>query len=320
MKIRIRILGCAILLAFVLFANGCAKEKARTFDVNFYSYDFCEGVAWVQLYDRPFLSRRENGVVCIDENGVEIFNLPEVNKDEVSNFYNGIALIDSRYIISKEGTILHDLKEKFDIEIIMLPDHYFDGFIFVRRIVNDVIMTGVMNSDLEWQIEPTSKLEDFEVKANFLYYFYSMGYYDALSNEFINENEFQYRHIQRSFQESGMIFWDKSYDGTFSYACEYMEERGNINLPDSYRTGLYNKNLELVLDLSQYDSVMSLSDFQNDKCLIEFSASNEELYAGVINTDGEFIFLHKGVVQKFDGEKIEFWDCYFDWNGKRCEK
>lgn len=106
----------------------------------------------------------------------------------------------------------------------------------------------------------------------------------------------------------------------FSYACEYTEERGNINLPDSYRTGFYNKNLELVLDLSQYDSVMPLSDFQNGRCLIKFSATNEESYAGVINTNGEFIFLHKGFVRKFDDEKIEFGDCYFDWNGKRCEK
>lgn len=317
---KIRTLGCAILLTFVLFINGCNKEKERTFNVNFYSYEFYEGMAWVQLYDRPFLALREDGVVCIDENGVEVFSLPEVNEDEVSNFCNGIALIDSRYIINKEGTILHDLKEEFDLEIIMLPDHYFDGFIFVRRIVNDVIMTGVMNSDLEWQIEPTSKLEDFEVKANFLYYFYSMGYYDALSNEFINEDEFQYRHIQRSFPESGLIFLNKEYNGTFSYSCKNTEERGKIEMPESCKTGFYNKNFDMVLDMSQYASVMPLTDFNNGKCLIRFSTMKEETYTGVINLDGEFIFLYEGYVHNYDNEKIEFSDCYFDWNGMRYLK
>ena len=73
---KIRTLGCAILLTFVLFINGCNKEKERTFNVNFYSYEFYEGMAWVQLYDRPFLALREDGVVCIDENGVEVFSLP----------------------------------------------------------------------------------------------------------------------------------------------------------------------------------------------------------------------------------------------------
>lgn len=313
---KIKISGCAVLFAIVLSVSACGK-KARTFDLNFYSYKFYDGAAWVQLYNRPFLSRRENGVVCIDENGVEMFSLPEVNGDEVSNFYNGIALIDSRYIINKEGSILHDLKKEFGLEIIMLPDNYFDGFIFVRKEFNDVIMTGVMNSELEWLIEPTSKLGTVEAKANFLYYYDAMGYYDALSNEFIDEDEFVYHHIQRAFPESGIIFLKKEYDETFSYACEYTEERGKIKLPEFCKTGFYNENLEMVLDLSQYDSVMPLTDFQNGKCLITFSTVNKKTYTGVINTDGEFIFLQEGYAHNYDNEKIEFTDCYFDWDGKR---
>lgn len=313
---RIKILGCALVLIIVLFISSCEK-KSRTFDVDFNSYEFYDGVAWVQLYDRAFLSRQEDEVVCIDKNGMEIFSLPEVNKDEVSNFYNGIALIDSQYIINKEGVFLHDLKNEFDLEIIMLPDNYFDGFIFVRKKINDVAMTGVMNSNLEWLIEPTSKLGDPEVKANFLYYYYEMGYYDALYNEFIDEAEFEYRHIQRSIPKSGMIFLKKGYDEAFSYECAYTKGRGKIELPDFCETGFYNENLEMVLNLSQYDSVNALTDFQNDKCLITFQTAKEKTYTGVINTDGKFIFLQEGYVLDYDNEKIEFTDCYYDWDGTR---
>ena len=46
----------------------------------------------------------------------------------------------------------------------------------------------------------------------------------------------------------------------------------------------------------------------------------EETYTGVINLDGEFIFLYEGYVHNYDNEKIEFSDCYFDWNGMRYSK
>lgn len=269
----------------------------------------------MQLHDRPFLSLQEDGVVCIDENGMEIFSLPEVNKHEVSNFYNGIALIDSQYIINKEGEFLHDLKNEFNLEIIMLPDNYFDGFIFVRKEMHDVTMTGVMNSSLEWLIEPTSKLGNIEAKANFLYYCGEMGYYDALYNEFIDEAEFEYRHVRRAIPESGMIFLEKEYGGAFSYACPYTEEKGTIGLPDFCETGFYNENLEIVLNLSQYDSVKPLTDFRNGKCLITFRAAKDKTYTGVINTSGQFIFLQEGYVHDYDNERIEFTDCYYDWDG-----
>lgn len=255
-------------------------------------------------------------MVCIDEKGLEQFSLPDVNIDEVSNFYNNIALIDSRYIIDKKGKIIHDLKKEFDVEIIMLPDSYFDGFIFVSKKVNDIYMTGIMDSNLEWLIEPTSKLGSFEVKGNYLYYFYSLEYYDALSNEFINEDGFQQRHVHRSFPDSGLIFLEQKYDGMFSYECENIEEKGEIGLSDLCKTGFYNESLEMVLDLSNYKSVKPVSDFLDGKCLIEFNDEQNEHYTGLINMNGEFVFLCEGYIRDYDEEKIEMSDCYFDWDGK----
>ena len=113
-----------------------------------------------------------------------------------------------------------------------------------------------------------------------------------------------------------MIFLKKEYDGTFSYACKYTEERGKIKLPELCETGFYNENLEMVLDMSQYASVMPLTDFQNGKCLIQFHTVKKKTYTGLMNTDGEFIFLKEGYVRDYDNEKIEFTDCYYDWEGK----
>lgn len=301
---------------FVIVLSACnSKNEPRIYNPQ--NYEYQDGVAWVQLKAAGWLTPQYFGVVCIDENGVEIFSMPEVNNDEVSNFYNGIALVKGQYLMNKNGEFIHDLKSELGIQkIVMFKNRYFDGFIFAQKITNGVSMTGILNNNLEWVVEPTSKLNNTEPKGNFLYYNSSIGYYDAQKNEFIDENTYKIRHIQRCFPESGLIFLTKKYNDVFTYSAGVVA--GEIRLDSSCQTGFYNSNLQMVVDLGCYPSVEPLSDFQGGKCLLRFKTARNATYVGLINLDGEFLFVESGYVGH-TSEKIEFRNYYFDWEGN-CYK
>lgn len=312
--IKRRFFICIVFIVFIIFCGCGKKEEARSYNPK--NYEYHDGVAWVHLTEKHLFTTTLLGVVCIDENGTEIFSMPEENS--VSNFHNGISLVSSRYIINKSGKMLHDLKKELDIKIKMLPDGYFDGFIFAEKVVDGVTMTGILDSRIEWIIEPTSKLNDIEAKGNCLYYNNAVGYYDAKKNEFIDEDKYRLRHVKRSFPESGLIFLMQDHENEFIYSTDYTD--GKILLDGtSNRTGFYNKELKMVLDMSEYSDIEPLSDFINGKCLIRFETKNKpNTHIGLINTNGEFIFIKSGryiEVKEFDEKKIEFSDCHFDWDG-----
>ena len=324
-----------ILLMFVLLSlSACGKkdeqEGPRKYNPNKYTH--YDGVAWVQSYDSSFFGNKTYAdLICIDEDGVEIFSTTDVNIRKVSNFANGIALVDGRYIIDKSGKTIHDLETELGVTIEMFQRYtagmfgdtkdwssgtYFDGFIFVNKEVDGVTMTGVLNSDLEWVIEPTAKFNNMQPEDNCLYYNSTMGYYDALTNEFIDKDEYQLRHMLRCFPESGIIFLDHQGYNNFTYSLGKVN--GKIYLENLDKTGFYNKNLELILDLSEYPSVKPLSDIKNDKCLIQFEDASEEEYVGLINLEGKFIFVKTGYTGH-TSKKIKFNDCYYDWDGNCYE-
>lgn len=318
-----------LLTVILLSVPACGKEEEpegpRKFNPNKYRY--YDGVAWVQLHEDSFWRSKYGDLVCIDEDGKELFSTTDVNIREVSNFANGIALVDERYVIDKTGNIVHDLEEELGVTIEMFPryeqdifgksekysvERYFDGFIIVHKTVEDVMMTGILNSELEWVVEPTAKFQDICPKGNFLYYNSVMGFYDALTNEFIDKDEYQFRHMSRCFPESGMIFLEHQGNHAFNYSLG--EAEGTIYLDNLDKTGFYDRNLQLLLDLSDYSSVMPLSDFQGDKCLIQFEDARDKVYVGLINLEGEFLFVRTGY-RAHDSKKIKFNDCYYDWDG-----
>lgn len=320
-----------LLMLILLSLSACGKrneqEGPRKFNPNKYAY--YDGVAWVQMYDSYLFDywTKYSDLVCIDEDGVEIFSTTDVYIREVSNFANGIALVDERYIIDKSGRIIHDLETELGVTIEMFPRYtagskdwssgvYFDGFIFVNKEVDGVPMTGVLNSDLEWVVEPTAKFIDMRPKDNYLYYNSTMGFYDALTDEFIDQDEYQFRHMSRCFPESGIIFLD--HQGYHNFTYSFGKVNGKIYFENLDKTGFYNRDLELLLDLSEYPSVMPLSDIKNDKCLIKFEDARQEEYVGLINLEGEFIFAKTGY-KGYDSKKIQFSDCYFDWDGNYYE-
>ena len=302
-------------LAIIILSACGSKKEPRVYNPQ--NYEYQDGVAWVQLKAAGWITPQYFGVVCIDENGIELFSMPEVNNDEVSNFYNGIALVKGQYIMNKDGEFIHDLKSELGIQkVVMFRNRYFDGFIFVQKITNGVAMTGILDSNLKWVIEPASKLNDTEPKGNFLYYNSSIGYYDAQENEFIDENNYKIRHIQRCFPESGLIFLTKKYNDVFTYSAGVVT--GEVRLDESCQTGFYNSNLQMIIDLGYYPSVEPLSDFQGENCLLQFTTARNATYVGLINRNGEFLFIESGYVGH-TSERIEFRNCYFDWEGN-CYK
>lgn len=302
---------------FVLMVlNGCGKgAKARTFNQK--QYEYHDGVAWVQLKEQHLFHTEYLGVVCIDESGREIFCMPEVNLSQVSNFYDGVALVQGQYLMNKSGEFMHDLKAELGVHgIVMFGDNYFDGYIFVEEYTNGVQMTGVLDRDLNWLIEPTSRLNKTEPKGNYLYYSSLEGYYDAKRNEFIDEETFRDRHFQRCFPQSGLIFLSRNGNNSFNYSLG--TESGTVWLDESCRTGFYNTNLEMVIDLSYYPSIQPLSDFKQGKCLMSFTTAQGKTYTGLMNMNGEFLFIETGYIEN-DGEIIKFKRGNFDWNGNFFE-
>lgn len=281
-------------------------------------YEFHDGVAWVQLTERHIFHTEYLGVVCIDETGREIFSMPEVNKGQVSNFYSGVAIVQGRYLMNKNGEFIHDLKKELNVaHIIMFKDNYFDGYIFVEQETNGVKMTGVVDSELNWLIQPTSRLNDIQPQGNYLYHNSLEGYYDAKANEFIDEQVFRYRHLQRCYPESGLIFLSRNDYGMLCYSSD--TEHGEVWLDESSKTGFYNTSLEMVIDLSDYPSIQPLSDFRQGKCLMSFTTARDKSYVGLLNMNGEFLFVETGYT-KNDSERIQFKSGYFDWNGNFFEE
>lgn len=278
-----------LLYCLVLFTACGEKEKeARVFHPE--KYDFHDGVAWVQQQHAGLLGPRYEDLICINEDGVEIFSTSDANINNVSYFYKDMALINNQFLINKFGVITHDLEKELGVKIKMFPDNYFDGFIFVETQVDGVTMTGILDENLEWIIKPTSTLNEIEAKGNFLYFNYTVGYYDVLMNEFIDEEEYKLRHIQRSFPNSGLLFL--SYDelhGEFSYSFDSFTETFFIEGAD--KTGFYNKNYDTIIDLSMYPVVKPLSDFVNGKCLIRFTTAQKKSYVGLIDIEGKFLFV-----------------------------
>lgn len=308
----------ALLIIVFVMLTSFGKKEARVFDPKDYRYH--DGVAWVPIEKTYFFIFTETEeMVCIGEDGVEMFSIPDIMKSQVSAFCNGVAIVKGRYMIDKTGTVLHDLYDELNVEAVMFPNNYFDGFIFAVTKVNGVKMTGVLSSDLEWIVEPTSRLNDLEAKHNYLYFNRANGYYDVLENEFIDNDEYELRLLLRSFPESGLIFLsdEESFSGGSSRRFAYSSKgvKGKITLDNSCETGFYNQKLEMVLDLSCYPSVRALSYFHDDKCLIEFETEQGVTYTGLINLEGEFVFIYEGKYVSFNSKKIHFKDCYFDWEG-----
>lgn len=304
MKTKVIILFILIVFLF----SSCGKEE-KVYNSKLYKYN--DGVAWVQLTKTKWMIFSENaGVVCIDESGSEIFSL-SANKNQLSNFNNGIALVSDGRVIDKNGNTVRNLSNDFGIESIIIPI-YFEGHIFVSKDVNKVEMTGLLNNNFEWVIEPTSKLNDIKQMGNHIYYNKSIGYYDALENEKIDSDEFTMRHIQRCFTDSGIIFLKGEGQDKFTYSTK--TTKGEIKLGAECKTGLYNSDLQMVLDLSMYNQVTSLSEFQNGKCLIEFTTHQNGKIVGLIDINGEFIFLKNGYL-RHNSERIEFSYNHYDWDG-----
>lgn len=304
-------------VALVLLA-ACGEKKpeyAKYHRDEPIQEDYQNGVAWVRLYEPGFFGSTSHGLLCVNEDGEELFYLPEARQSNVSKFYDNVAIIESEFLINKKGDILHDIKNELNIKDVIIPDdNYFDGFIIVGTIVNEVYMTGLANKDMEWILQPTSKLNDMEPKGNFLYYAPHVGYFDALNKEFIDESAFRARHLDRSFMDNGLIFLYHGNGSQFKYSSELTT--GEIYLKSDWGTGFYNKNLDVVIDFSDYEDVVPLSNFNNGTCLIKFSTQNSETYTGLIDEKGQFLFVRDEYVKEFDNQKIAFSDGYYDWNGK----
>lgn len=312
---KIKVISSTIFLIIVLLLCSCKKEEeAQFFDPKNEKYHFQDNVAWVQQADNGFFGPKNFILTCIDEDGNSIFRIPDASLSSVSYFYNDVALLYGQYVINKEGIIIHDLQKELDVKIKMFDDNYFDGFIIVEKKVNDVDMTGILNSNIEWVVEPTTKFNDIEPKGVFLYYI-SGEYFDALTNEMITEDEYLIRHFERSFPDSGIIFLNNQ--GYNKYIYHSSISNGVIYLDnDSYITGLYDRNLILLLDLSDYNNVSILSEVKNSKCLILFETEQNQKLVGLINFNGNFLFTYNYYLYNgYDKNTIDFSDCYYDWDG-----
>ena len=214
------------------------------------------------------------------------------------------------------------MSEKFDFKYIhYFSDNYiYDGYIFVEKEVHGIYLTGIINSyTWEWQIQPTELLNGITQEANFLYKIAeNENYYDALLDEFINYDTFLLRKIIRTFPKQGILFFRKVNDHEISY--DYNGVSGNFSIINP-KTGYYiydNNNFLLLLDLSKYEDVQDLSCFHNSSTsLIKFKTTYDDtIYIGLINLQGEFLFIEKySSYKKWSENQIIFNDGYYDFDG-----
>ena len=317
---QLKISSVFLLLVVSILLCSCEKENSNLYDPS--KFTFFDERAWV--YEEKlegFFTRRMNliSLSCIDTSGRVIFTIQDEPKYP-SNFCNGYALYDTSYLIDTEGTIKNLAEDFGDLEIQRKPDddYHFDGYIIVQKLINNVKMTGIIDSsNWTWHMNPTEKLNELTQDVHFLYTT-KEDYYDMLLNEFISREEYLIRKVTRTFPDYGIMFFEQNESKPEHFYYKYKNSSGYVIMDKDNKTGYYDNDFNLVLDLSEYREVKHKAYSQKRKtALISFRTDyDKRRYVGLITMNGDFLFTELGTDYKnTKNSKISFEHGYYDFEG-----
>lgn len=244
-------------------------------------------MAWVKPNDD------DSNWQLIDTKGNVLFTL-EDNEEPITNFKRGIAIVDYKKVIDKNGNVVSSVEDG-EYDKINTDEESFEGYVFVEKTVSNIEGTntkyGILDNDGSWYHKLDSKIGLLKYNAiGTMLYYGSDTCYDLKNNEFIDEETYMKRGFDRSFHD-GLIYLTVD------------EDTGYVNLPVDgedfeviknkkkiKKTGYYDEKLNLVIDLSKYSYCNPISHFQNGYCPIIIRNPDSKDFYTVLNKKGEFVF------------------------------
>ena len=249
---------------------------------------------------RAWVQEEEGGIwTCIDPSGQEIFSLEEEQQPS-TDFENGVAVVEDEFIIDVDGNIVSSAD---DGKYTSIKNGYYDnGYTFVEVYKNTLeesyTKTGIIGPDGEWWMEPR-ELSTVDSLDHGIYRFWNKGgstnlyeWYDLYENRYISESDCLELLLQRSYSEDDLIFISKSNDG-YNHFSGDADWSYNIKEDLGFSsdvTGFYNRERQLVIDLSNYQDAVAESEFQNGYCAMSLQNDQGEWFVTVINTSGDIMF------------------------------
>ncbi len=268
--------------------NEQLRKDWRIFDAQAYH----DGVVWVQ-YDIGDTKQW----CCCDKTGEILFWLDPLFTP-TTHFANGIAIVDKSMIVNKKGEVIWSIwqeglsaGEKIwgqgsieSIDIVNWSGEEFYGYTMVRFDVEcydySGEMTGVLNEDGSWRLEPISELNPAQYISGGWYYLHSSEgeiYYDLITNTFVapwDENvgaNFMFR-----FADHNDLVFQSKYD-------EFGRWTGD---------GFYDATGNKVIDLSRYiiDKKSGDPEFNDGYAMLEIRNEQGSSYYTIIDTTGKEMF------------------------------
>lgn len=263
---------------------------------------FSDGVAWVGWID---ITTNKSGYCCIDRDGKVLFNLE--GEYPKSNFVNNVAQVGNSNsitrIINKQGETIWSIDEdgwkyanekwgngsteritikKIEYSGLTTKEAEFIGYTFVEFYINSFDfsgwMTGVLNSDGEWHLEPTDFSSVFYlgngiyegVKANP----YQSLYYNLITNELVVQS----KESNKAMADWQTKFYCDNHDGLIFKWIDELKENG----------AFFDANNKKVFDLSKYKLYKwgQEPEFNEGYAVVKIENEQQRVFSIIIDKDG----------------------------------
>lgn len=266
----------------------------------FSATEFQDNVAWVEDVGNYY---------CIDTTGKILFFLEKNkfnNSISVTNFSNGISVINNSYVINKSGEIISST-EYGDYDEIILQGEYLDtiynGLVFVEKKIEtfdkNETLIGIIGNDGKFKRELSDKIKFADYIGDGLYH---------VSND-NNEKMYLDSKDMKIYTSSELNLFNEDYIvGGINYrdGQELFFSKGYGMTDDEYKgVGFYNKAGEKILDLSEYNNIdkeiTNHPYFTGEHCVLVIVKRDNSKWITVINKLGERLFEP---IKLNDGEEV----------------
>lgn len=314
------IVFCIIVLFSLTSLTGCGSEnnqsemvttteaittetEERTETYFKEARNFSDDVAWVKPEED------DSNWELINTEGEVLFTLDK-GEDPTTDYKRGIAIVEESKVVDKKGNIISSMKDG-TYDTIISNEFSYDGYVVVSKTTKSIEGTetkcGIIDNDGSWYHELDEKLNnpDSEVEGSMLYENWddddNYSYYDLKTDEFIDEDTYNKRILDRSFYDGLAFFTYEEESGAVwlsgvGTGFEIYEDRAK----KIRKTGFYNTDLELVIDLSKYSFCQDLSHFQDGYCAVLLRNPDGDDFYTIIDKKGEFTFEPIGDTEVFE--------------------
>jgi len=303
--------------------NDDLESSAPISETQTYFYDgrdFSDGVAWVK---RTSTSNWE----AIDNKGKFLFSL-ESGEEPKTDFSDGAAMVrisgsdnnESEKLVEKSGTVIFPKDDDRNSYKLLA---YYGKYYFVRRHINTFEKTadetGVINNAGQLMFSPTDDLSiDWQSTGSTgkkgifdMVDYHGNNFYDAYTNEFFKSGDddkykvaserlisqlYQgnliYLHSNGNSSSPLWYLWPSQTHNSMSYNYSYTDQFQNASELGFHetKTGFYDKDKNLVIDLSSYKDAFAIGDFSDGYCTLRVDNPQDNSFWTVIDSKGTQMF------------------------------